>query len=319
MGRSHLHGAGAEFLVHILVSKEGNATVHDGQDQSLANEMLVALVLRMHRHASIAEHGLGACGGNLHILLSALYLIAQVPEMALLRLMLHLDIGNSSVAGGAPVGDAGALIDQPLLIEADEDLPHSLGAALVHGEALTVPVQGRTQGAQLGHDAIAEFFLPVPYPLQKLLASQVVTAQALLPERPLHLGLGGNARVVAAGHPDGIEPLHTVIADQNILQSVVQSMAHVQLARDIRGRDHHAIGLLALIHLSVEELVLLPELIPFLLKGLGIIDLRDIVFLLQCFAHFLPPVKQQKRPRPKGRKRALSWYHQCSRGKIPGS
>ena len=69
-----------------------------------------------------------------------------------------------------------------------------------------------------------------------------------------------------------------MIADEDILQRVVERMAHVQLTRDVRRRYDHAVRLLALVDLGVEVLVLLPELIPLLLERLRIVDLRDVRF-----------------------------------------
>ena len=97
--------------------------------------------------------------------------------------------------------------------------------------------------------------------------------------------------MVAARDPDRVVALHAVVADQDVLQRVVECVAHVQLARDIRRRDDHAVRLLALVDLCVEELVLLPELIPLLLKRLRVINLRDVVPELFFLWHTNPPHK----------------------------
>ena len=76
-----------------------------------------------------------------------------------------------------------------------------------------------------------------------------------------------------------------MIADQDVLQRVVERMAHVQLARDIRRRDDHAVRLFRLIDFCMEELVVLPELVPFLLKRLRVVDLRDVI--PEIFLRFL--------------------------------
>ena len=95
--------------------------------------------------------------------------------------------------------------------------------------------------------------------------------------------------MAAARNPDRVVALHAVVANQDILQRIVEGMAHVQLARDIWRRDDHAVRLLALIDLGMEELVLLPELVPFLFKRLRVIDFRDVIPELFFLWHKNPP------------------------------
>ena len=56
-------------------------------------------------------------------------------------------------------------------------------------------------------------------------------------ERALDLGLGGDPGVVGAEDPLGALAAHAVIAGQAVLDRVVQRVAHVQHAGDVRRRD----------------------------------------------------------------------------------
>ena len=49
--------------------------------------------------------------------------------------------------------------------------------------------------------------------------------------------------MIGAGLPQRVAPLHPVIAGQDILQGIVERMAHMQAARDIGRRDHDRIGI----------------------------------------------------------------------------
>jgi hypothetical protein len=49
--------------------------------------------------------------------------------------------------------------------------------------------------------------------------------------------------MVEAGLPERVEAAHPVPAGQDVLQRVVEGMAHVQRAGDVRRRDHDAEGL----------------------------------------------------------------------------
>ena len=286
MRRRDFDGTRAERLVNILVGKQRDAAADNRQDQRLSDEVLVALIVRMHGDARVTEHRLGARRRDFDVLARfALDFIADVPEMALLRHMVDLDVRNGRVARRAPVRDARALINEPLLIKRDEHFAHGTRAALVHREALAIPVERRAERTQLEHDTAAELFLPVPDALEELLAAELVAIRSLFAQSPLDLRLRRDARMVAARNPDRVVALHAMIADQDVLQRVVERMAHVQLARDIRRRDDHAVRLFRLIDFCMEELVVLPELVPFLLKRLRVVDLRDVI--PEIFLRFL--------------------------------
>ena len=176
---------------------------------------------------------------------------------------------------GAPVDDAAALVDQALVVKVAEGLAHGLGAGLVHGEAAAVPVAGDAHALLLLDDAVAILGLPIPNPLQELVAAQIVTGLALfLAENFFHLDLGGNAGMVGAGQPQSGVALHTLIAGQDILQGGVKGVAHMELASDV-GRGHHdGEGLFVRVDLALEIAAFHPHIINFLFHRLWFIDFR---------------------------------------------
>ena len=64
VGRGDLDHAGAELPVHVVVGDHRDLAVDQRQDHRPADQVLVALVLGVHRHGGIAQHGLGAGGGH---------------------------------------------------------------------------------------------------------------------------------------------------------------------------------------------------------------------------------------------------------------
>ena len=289
VGRRHLHCPRTKGRIHIGIGKQGDASVHNGQDEDLAHQLLVAFVIGMHCHACIAEHGFRSGRGNLHISIHPLYLITKMPEMPLFCFMIHLNIRKRRIAIRTPIRNTGSLIDEPLLVKAHKDFPHCLGTSLVHGEAFPLPVAGGTKCAKLIHDAAAIRFLPLPDTLQEFFAPELIAVRPLLPESRLHLCLCRNPRMIAAGHPKSVIPLHTPPANENILESIVHSMSHMELSGHIGRRNDNAVRRFPLLHLCMEKAALLPILIPFLLKGLGIVHLGNIVpvFLIQSHKHIL--------------------------------
>merc|ERR1712185_85985 len=105
--------------------------------------------------------------------------IAEMPEVSVHLLHLHLEVAHRRTGGGAPVHQVFTAVDQPLLMQPHEGLLHRLTQALIEGEALALPINGITQAPQLVHDAATAFGLPLPGPLEERLTAEVVAGFAL--------------------------------------------------------------------------------------------------------------------------------------------
>ncbi len=173
-----------------------------------------------------------------------------------------------------PVHQALAAIDESFGKEAHEDLPHRRRQALVHGETLVLPVQGGAHAPQLAGDGSAGFLLPGPDALDEGVASQVVASLVFLFQETLDDHLGGDAGMIRACLPEGRFAAHAVIADQGIHDGVLKGVAHVQAAGDVRRGDHDAVGVFARGG-GGEVASFLPDLIPILLQGLGVVVLVE--------------------------------------------
>ena len=94
-----------------------------------AVQVAVALVLGMHGDAGVAEHGLGPGGGDGdELAVAALDRVAEVPEMAVDLLLLHLEVGDRGLQRAVPVDQPLVLVDQPGLVQADEGPEHGRGS-----------------------------------------------------------------------------------------------------------------------------------------------------------------------------------------------
>lgn len=105
---------------------------------------------------------------------------------------------------------------------------------------------------------------PFPGMFEELLACEVGFLDALVFELLYHLGLGGNRGVVGTRHPKGVFALLAGASHQNILDCVVEHMAHVEYSGDVWRRDYDCVGL-AGVGLGVEQAVGHPVVIPFVL------------------------------------------------------
>ena len=273
VGRGHLNAAGAKVHLGVIVSDDGDFLIHKGKNDHLAHDVLVALVVGIDAHAGVAQHGFGSGGRHDRLTGAVGQGVTDVPQVTGLVHILHLGVRQGGDAVGTPVDDAAALVDQTLFVQGDEDLPHGLGAALVHGEPGALPVAAGTQLLLLLHDAVAILVLPVPYTLQEFFTAKIVAGQTLLAKLLLHLDLGGDAGVIDAGNPQGVIALHPLEPDQSILQCRVHGVTHVQLTGDVGWGHDDGEGLLAFIHLGVEVAAALPHVVDLGLHLLRLVDL----------------------------------------------
>ena len=216
--------------------------------------------------------------------------------MGILLHILHFRVGKGGLAGGAPVDDARAAVDEALFVEAHEGLAHGAAEALVHGEALARPVAGDAQFAQLADDAATVFFFPRPGAFEELFAADHLLGDALGLQRLDHLDLGGDGGVVRARHPEGRVALHAVVADEHILRHLIQRVAHVELAGDVRRRHDDGEGLL----FRVDDRLEGPGRLPLFVDARFHILRRKYLVHLE-FLHGLPSVRYKKPVPAKGR------------------
>ena len=113
-------------------------------------------------------------------------------------LVFHFQVGESSATSGAPVGNAVALVYQPLLVQIDECRSDRLCRPLVEGESAAGPVAGSAEALGLAVDAVAIVVHPGPYAFDELVASEIVPAQPVGRDLALDDDLGCDARVVGA-------------------------------------------------------------------------------------------------------------------------
>ncbi|GFN03864.1 hypothetical protein Smic_24200 [Streptomyces microflavus] len=243
----------------MVVGDDGDRPVGQRQLDLLADQVLVALVVGVDGDGGVTEHRLGAGGGDDDGLVPLP--VRHGDELAVVLLVLDLDVGDRGETARAPVDDALGAVDQPVVEHLLEDGLDGLGEALVHGEALTGPVDALAEAAHLAGDLAAGLVLPLPDALDEGLAAQVVAGLALLAELALDDVLGGDAGVVHTRLVERLEPLHPLPADQGVDQGVLEGVAQVEGAGDVRRRDDDAVGRLVAVLVGFEVTTLYPALV----------------------------------------------------------
>ena len=243
------------------ILKDGDLAVDDGELDGLTHKGGLLGVLRGDGNARVAEHGLGARGGDDDVVLAVDRLgqrVAKVPQMALLVLVLSLVVRDGGSAVGAPVDDALAAIDQTVVVPVAKHLAHGLGVVLVHGEALVIEVDGAAHALDLLDDDAAVLVGPIPAGVDKLVATDLQAADALALELLVDLGLRGDTGVVGAEYPARGLAAHAGHADDGVLDGVVGGVTHMELAGHVGRRNGDgavAHALTALVVAAVEPLL----------------------------------------------------------------
>jgi hypothetical protein len=279
--RGDLHAARAERGIDVLVGDDGDAAARERQNHLSSDEFFVALIRWVDGDCHVAQQGLGPRGGHGEALQAAdrpaLEGIEKLPDLSLLFLGVDLEVRHRGAEHRVPVDQALAAVDEAFLVEAHEHLGDRARHARVHGEVAgvlalgvgVIPVRGGAEAPHLPRDGRARLLFPLPDPLDELLAAEVVAALALLLELALDHDLRGDAGVVRAHDPVGVVAAHAVESDQRVHQRLLERVAHVQRAGDVRRGQLDAIGRRPVI-LMPEQPLRLPAGVPALLDGSGI-------------------------------------------------
>ena len=150
-------------------------------------------------------------------------------------------VGKRRAAARTPVDQILPLVDEFALVQRNEDLAHGFGKSFIHRKALPVPVSRIPKFPLLFDNSRMMVVFDRPCPLKEFFAPQVVPAFAFFFERALDDVLRRNARVVGSRYPQRVVAFHAVIAHDNVLQRVVQSVSDVENARNVRRRNNDGI------------------------------------------------------------------------------
>ncbi len=316
--RGDLDRAAAHGRIGVFVGNDRDQPADERQPYRFADEVGVALILGMDRDAGVAEHclGTGRCYDEETPAL-ALDRVADVPQLALGFPALDFEVRDHRVHDRIPIDQALVAVDQPLPVEGDKHPAHRRREAAIHREALAAPIGGRPEAAQLPGDRAARLRLPLPDPLDELLAAEVVLVDLSLGELVGDDDLGGDPGVIGAGLPQCIAPAHPLEANEDVLQRKGQRMAHVQAAGHVRRRHHDRVGPLLARWIGGETAGALPRLVLASFHRAGAIG-----FVQHCRtvpqSTILPALPRGRSHRAGGRARAPKDKRGAPPSSLPG-
>ncbi len=265
-----LERAGAEVFLDRIVGDDRQLPSHQGQRRRLADDRSKAGIGWVHRHPRVSKHRLGTNGRD-HHLAAALDRVADEVERVVVLLPLHLEVRDGGLVARAPVDDPRCAVDPSTVVEGDEGGHHRPHVPLVHGEAQSRPVQRHAQDAVLPDDRVADLGVPLGDARLECLTAQLLLGHPFGSELLLDDVLGGDGGVVHARQEQHLIAGHAPIARADVLERVVERVAQVKLAGDVRRRKADRVLLLRALRIGHEQAGLLPARVPPGLDGPGVI------------------------------------------------
>jgi hypothetical protein len=164
---------------------------------------------------------------------------------------------------------------------------------LIKRELRPRPIAATTHLLELRQDARFVLVLPLPDAINQSVAAQVVSCFLFLFEKPpLDHRLSGDTRVIRTRHPQRVEALHPLHADEDVLQRVIERVAKMQRAGYVWRWNDNAKRRARIVRVGMEVAALLPKGIPLLLRG-GVIVLRGEGWRLTSASHLFLYRSQQ--------------------------
>ena len=140
------------------------------------------------------------------------------------------------------------------------------------------PIDRRSFATHLLGDRIAVLLLPFPGTLDEFFAADIERRFVLILSQLLDdLSLNRNSCVVSSRQPQRFISLHPFPTRQHVHDRVLQSMAHVQAARDVWRRDDDRVfrRVRVLIYLRTEKTALFPTFIVIFFGRFRIVGLCE--------------------------------------------
>ena len=280
VSRSNLQATGTEVYFHVTVFDDRNYTAHFRHDYVLAAKPVILRVFGVDTHGHVAHDCLRTrCGYDSvipflvfvnHLTLFTgrcnfrllLHIILEIEQVRMLIVIDYLFVRESRLALRVPIDHTQTAIDESFAIEVAEHVNHGTRARFVHRKGCTVPITGATKGTKLFEDDSSVLIGPSPSVLQELFACKVAFAYSLLSEPFDDFGFCGDGGMVRTRHPAGILPFLTCTTNENVLNSFIQDVPHVEHASHV-GRRNHDRKRFPAIRLRVKQFIIKPVLIPF--------------------------------------------------------
>ena len=249
--RRNFNDARTEFFVYISIGNNGNKAVGKRQFYLCADHVCIAFVVGMNGNRRIAQKSFGTGCRDFDTLRHPAFrivdLIINMIHRAGSIFVFDFVIGKGGRTRGTPVYQIIAAVNQAALVKAHEHVTHRFGKTFIHRKALAAPIDRSAEFFQLVRNNCMVFVFYLPRTFKEFFAPQFVAVGTFLFKPAFHHVLRRDSRMVGARNPQRRPAVHALIADNNILQNIVERMPHVQNAGYVRRRNNDGKRLLRIV------------------------------------------------------------------------
>ena len=154
-----------------------------------------------------------------------------------------------------------AAVHQAVFVQLDENPLHSRRVCFVERESRAGPIAGRANGLELVEDDPTSAIDVFPDAFYERFAPKIVAGLSLFRHELFHRVLGGDAGVVGTRQPLRFTASHPLESDEHVLDSVVQSVAHVEDVSHVGWWDDDDVGLAVGLRIGREDACIQPSLV----------------------------------------------------------
>ncbi len=271
VARRDLQRAGPELHLDALVGDDRDMPLDERDDDLLADEIAVALVVGMHRDGDVGEDRRRPHRRDRDVAGAVGERVLDRRERVVHVDVHELEIGEGRLVVRAPVDDPVVAVDPAALVEVDEPPHDGADVAVVHREADAPVVHRRAHAAELVDDVAAVLVEPLPHARDERVAADLLAARPLALERLLDDVLRRDAGVVVAGLDEDVVALHPLPARERVTERELQRVAEMEVAGDVRRREAVDPALTRRVGVGRIEAFLFPCLLPALFDALRLV------------------------------------------------
>ena len=122
MSRSNFYTTCSKFHIHIIVCKNGNFSIYNGEENRLSNQICVAIIFRIYRNTGISQHGFRAGGSHYQMTTAITEWIAEMPEVTHSVFVNNLFFRQGCLSLWIPVDNAFTAVNQAVIIKLNKYL-----------------------------------------------------------------------------------------------------------------------------------------------------------------------------------------------------
>ena len=243
MSWSNFYHTSSKFHINIIISNNWNFFSSNRKFKHFSNNCFVAFIIRIYSNSSITKESFWTSCSNFNFATSVSIFIINMIHCTVCIFVVNFIISQSSSTTRTPVYKALAFVHKPAFIKSNKNITNSLRKPFVHSKTFSFPVCRVTKFSLLITNNVMMIFFNFPSAFNKFFTTKVITRFTFFFKLAFNNILSSNTSMVSSSYPKSIVPFHSVVTNNNILQSVVKPVSHVKNTSYIWRRNDDSVSI----------------------------------------------------------------------------